>query len=106
MCAISSYSSRESATHPSFLPALTALFASTDNAAAAQQQAYAKASNPGPGDNLGQPLAVSGNTAVLGAPREWGGGAGVNPPANDLQHEAGAAYVYVRNGTVWTQQAY
>ena len=43
------------------------------------------------GDLFGLTVAIQGNTALVGAPR-----------ANGLQ---GAAYIFIRNGTTWTQQA-
>ncbi len=70
------------------------------------QQAYFKASSPGASDYFGWKVAISGDTAVVGAIGEDGGGAGVNPPVSESITNSGAAYVYVRNGTVWTQQAY
>jgi regulation of enolase protein 1 (concanavalin A-like superfamily) len=70
------------------------------------QQAYLKASNTGGGDLFGLSVAVSGNTVVVGAPREAGSGTGVNAPDNNLAGGAGAAYVFVRSGTTWSQQAY
>lgn len=70
------------------------------------QQAYVKASNTGAGDQLGYSIAVDGDTLVLGAPDEDGSGLGVNPTSNNLASNAGAAYVFVRHGTTWTQQAY
>ena len=69
-------------------------------------QAYLKASNPGAGDLFGEMVGISGNTIVIGARYEDGSGAGINPPADDARTEAGAAYVFTRSGTVWTQQAY
>jgi hypothetical protein len=59
------------------------------------QQAYLKASNPAEGDSFGYSVAVSGDTVVVGATGESG-----------LAYEAGAAYVFVRSGTSWSQQAY
>jgi len=70
------------------------------------QQAYVKASNSGDGDEFGFSVAISGNTVVVGAPDEEGSGVGVNPPSNNLALGAGAAYVFVRSGATWTQQAY
>ncbi len=71
------------------------------------QQAYLKASNTGPGDNFGWSVAVSGDTAVVGAPRERSSATGVNGDQGDNSAlAAGAAYVFVRDGTNWTQQAY
>jgi hypothetical protein len=71
------------------------------------QQAYLKASNTGGGDYFGYSVAVSGNTVVVGAPNESSSARGVN--GNQTDNSAGgsgAAYVFVRNGTNWTQQAY
>ncbi len=73
------------------------------------QQVYLKASNTNPlgFDEFGTSVAVSGNTVVVGAPFESSTGTGVNGTQNDLSaNSAGAAYVFVRNGTTWTQQAY
>ncbi|MEZ5351926.1 MAG: BACON domain-containing carbohydrate-binding protein [Bryobacteraceae bacterium] len=70
------------------------------------QQAYLKASNPGAGDNFGFSVALSGDTLVVGAVREDSNSTGVGGPDNDLALNAGAAYVFVRSGGVWSQQAY
>ena len=72
-----------------------------------RQQAYLKASNTGMQDDFGHSVAVSGNTVVVGANLEDGNAAGVNgDETNDSAPNSGAAYVFVRNGTNWTQQAY
>lgn len=77
------------------------------HAAPIVQQAYVKAPNSDALDRMGSSVAIFGNTMVVGAPDEDGSGAGVNPPADDLLTDSGAAYVYVRNGSgVWTFQAY
>jgi len=70
------------------------------------QQAYLKASNTGAADNFGRFVAVSGDTVVVGAPNEDGSGIGVDPASNEGAAGAGAAYVFVRSGTTWSQQAY
>ena len=71
------------------------------------QQAYLKASNTGSDDEFGRAVAVSGNTVVVGAREEDGSDTGVNGIENDNgAARAGAAYVFVRNGTNWSQQAY
>jgi len=71
------------------------------------QQAYLKASNTGINDDFGYSAAVSGNTIVIGAPFEASNATGVNGnQANNSANQAGAAYVFVRNGTTWSQQAY
>jgi hypothetical protein len=71
------------------------------------QQAYLKASNTGDSDNFGQSVGVSGNTVVVGAWGESSAASGVNGnQADDSVGGSGAAYVFVRSGTTWTQQAY
>ncbi|MEY2407389.1 MAG: trimeric autotransporter adhesin [Verrucomicrobiota bacterium] len=71
------------------------------------QQAYLKASNSGASEYFGWSVAISGDTLVVGAPSEPGSGTGVNAnQADQGAMDAGAAYVFVRNGTTWTQQAY
>lgn len=50
------------------------------------------ASDLGPYDHFGQSVGISGNTVVIGSPD------GINP-------ERGSAYVYIRSGGIWMQQA-
>ena len=73
------------------------------------QQAQLKASNPGVDDGFGWPggVAVSGDTVVVGAQSEDSNATGVNGNQNNNSaQDTGAAYIFVRNGTNWTQQAY
>jgi len=71
------------------------------------QQAYLKASNTGADDGFGYSVAVSGDTVVVGARQEFSNATGVNGnQADDSAPLAGAAYVFVRSGGVWSQQAY
>jgi hypothetical protein len=71
------------------------------------QQAYLKASNTDAGDGFGFSVSVSGDTVVVGAYRESSSATGVNGDKSDNSALAsGAAYVFVRSGTNWTQQAY
>ena len=60
------------------------------------QQAKIQASDKQASDNFGVSVSISsdGNTAIVGAYQEDTGGA-----------DAGAAYIYVRSGSTWTQQA-
>ncbi|MBL8857097.1 MAG: hypothetical protein JNL28_01150 [Planctomycetes bacterium] len=70
-------------------------------------QAYLKASNPGQDDIFGSAIAISGDTLVIGAEREASAATGIN--GNQLDNsapQAGAAYVFVRVGGTWSQQAY
>ncbi len=71
------------------------------------KQAYLKASNCGPSDHFGRAVSVSVDTIVVGAFQEDSGAINVN--GNQLDNSAidsGAAYVFSRNGSSWTQQAY
>jgi trimeric autotransporter adhesin len=58
------------------------------------------------GDNFGWSVSISGDTIVVGAPLEDGDGRGVNGTLNENAPDSGAAYVFVRIGTNWSQQAY
>ncbi len=71
-----------------------------------KQQAYLKPSNPGESDLFGYAVAIHGNTIVVGAVGEDSGTTGVNSTPNDNVSNSGAAYVFVRSGTTWIQQAY
>ena len=71
------------------------------------QQAYLKASNTDPGDLFGGYVSISGDTLAVGAVSERSSATGVNgDQTDDSMENAGAVYVYVRNGTTWTQEAY
>ena len=58
------------------------------------QQAKLVAADPAPHDNFGGSVAVSGDTAVVGASHDDDGG-----------EDSGSAHVFVRSGGVWTRQA-
>jgi len=71
------------------------------------QQAYLKASNTGSQDYFGEALAAAGDTVVVGARTEDSSATGVDGDGgDDSALNAGAAYVFVRNGTSWSQRAY
>lgn len=71
------------------------------------QQAYVKASNTGGIDNFGFNLAVSGDTLVVGSEHEDSAATGIGGDQTDNSAgDSGAAYVYLRSGTTWSQQAY
>ncbi|MBL8694107.1 MAG: FG-GAP repeat protein [Planctomycetes bacterium] len=71
------------------------------------QQAYLKASNPGVTDYFGSSVAVSGDTVVVGAHGEDSSATGVNGnQADNSAMNSGAAYVFVRSGSIWSQPAY
>ena len=89
------------------MPSAGAAYVFARNGTIWNQQAFLKASNPGSADWFGLFVAISGDTAVVGSPFEDSGAAGVNSDGNDNSaKDSGAAYVYKRNGTSWTVQAY
>ena len=71
------------------------------------QQAYLKASNAGANDLFGGSVALSGDTLAVGAYGEASAATAVNGnQADNTTVSAGAVYVFVRQGSTWTQQAY
>ena len=58
------------------------------------QQAKLTASDPGAYDRFGYAVALDGDTALVGAHQD-----------NDSGADSGSAYVFVRSGTTWSQQA-
>ena len=72
------------------------------------QQAYIKASNAQGADRFGFSITLTadGNTLAVGAYDEDGGASGVNGAVNEDAPGSGAAYVFVRRGATWTQDAY
>src|SRR5687768_6483870 len=76
-------------------------------AASLTQHAYIKASNSAEGDYFGDisAIAISGETLVIGAPLEDSSATGIDgAQGDDSAIDAGAAYVFVREGTNWVQQ--
>jgi len=100
------------------IPQAGAVYIFTRSGATWNQQAYIKASNtgekgtaniPDEGDQFGFSIALSadGNTLAAGAISEDSAATGINGDQNDnSKQSAGAAYVFTRAGTKWTQQAY
>ncbi len=74
-----------------------------------KQQAYVKASNTRANATFGSSVALSdnGDTLIVGASGEASAtkGIGGNQSDNSAQ-QAGAAYVFTRSGTTWSQDAY
>ena len=70
-------------------------------------QAFLKASNSDANDQFGGSVAISGDKTIVGAFGESSNANGVNgSQADNGAPLAGAAYVFVRNGSTWSQQAY
>jgi hypothetical protein len=73
------------------------------------QQSYVKASNAGASDHFGTSIALSadGNTLAVGADGEDSAATGIGGnQADDSAFLAGAAYVFTRAGSTWSQQSY
>jgi hypothetical protein len=84
-----------------------------------RQAAYLKASNPATYAHFGEggalpghtgntvSISADGSTIAVGAPHEASAATGINGnQKDDSASNAGAVYVYTRNGNNWTQQAY
>jgi hypothetical protein len=70
-------------------------------------EARVTASNPGTRDYFGYSVAVSGDTAVVGAYGEDSAATGINGAQDDDSAvDSGAVYVFRRSGTSWQQEAY
>lgn len=67
------------------------------------QQAKITAGNTNVNDLFGNAIAVDGDHVIIGAVGEDGDG---NSIADNSLTDSGAAYIYHRTGTTWTQQAY
>jgi hypothetical protein len=70
---------------------------------------YVKASNTGAGDWFGASIALAadGNTLAVGASAEGSAATGIDGnQADDSAPESGAVYLFSRNGSSWSQQAY
>jgi len=85
-----------------------AVYVFAKSAGAWAQQAYLKALNAGANDAFGIAVALSsdGNTLAVGARGEASSTTGINSNPNRSAPSAGAAYVFVRSGSAWSQQAY
>lgn len=70
---------------------------------------YLKAGNADAQDFFGWSIALSGDgqTLAVGAPSEDGNGKGADgDPDNNNSTNAGAVYVFIKEGNLWVQQAY
>jgi hypothetical protein len=74
------------------------------------EEAYLKATNSEAGDNFGSSVAISDNTVVVGSRLEDSSQSyisnGTISSADNSFSGAGAAYVFKRTGSTWTQEAY
>jgi hypothetical protein len=100
------------------IPEAGAVYVFTRSGTTWSQQAYIKASNTGTaavgdglaeGDQFGYSIALSsdGNTLAVGAIGEDSNATGINgDQADNSANQSGAAYVFTRSGSAWSQQAY
>jgi hypothetical protein len=68
-----------------------------------------KPDNPGPGDEFGHSVSLSGDGGLLavGASREDGNGKGVDgDPADDHMTDSGAVYLFTSSAAAWVQHDY
>ncbi|MDP9150720.1 MAG: integrin [Myxococcota bacterium] len=88
-------------------PNAGAVYVYTRNGGAWSQQSYLKASNTSADSYFGQSVSLCGDTLAVGAYSEPSAATGVNGDQGDTSAPgAGAVYVYTRNASVWSQQAY
>ena len=86
-----------------------AAYVFTSNGQSWSQVSYIKASNTGPGDLFGSAVSISddGTRLAVGAPGESSVATGIDGDQSDNSlTRAGAAYMFVFNGTTWVQDAY
>jgi len=85
-----------------------AIYVFTRAGRAWSQQAYVKSSPIDAGDLFGYAVALSrdGNVMAVGAFDEDGSARQVNGPNDNRAGGSGAAYVFTRAGSTWSQQAY
>lgn len=70
-------------------------------------QAYIRPSNVEANDWFGRAVSLSGDTLAVGAPQESSAATGIGgDAANNAAAQAGAVYVFVRTGSMWSQEAY
>jgi hypothetical protein len=91
-------------------PSAGAVYVFTEVDGEWQQQAFIKASNSDASDHFGADVSLSGDTLIVGSRFEDSGSVSINGSQSNsggrLDREIGAAYVFVREGEAWTQQAY
>jgi hypothetical protein len=90
-------------------PNAGAVYVFTSSGTTWSQQAYVKASNTARSELFGLSVALSsdGATLAVGATGDSSDATGINGNQSDTSASyAGAAYVFSRTGTTWSQQAY
>ncbi|MCG8104488.1 MAG: cadherin-like beta sandwich domain-containing protein [Candidatus Thiodiazotropha endolucinida] len=80
-----------------------AVYVFTRNNGLWNQQAFLKATNAEAEDGFGGSVGISGDTLVVGAPRE--DSSARDGEADNSALDAGAVYIFTRNNGLWNQQA-
>jgi len=75
------------------------------NAGVWAQEAYLKSSNAGTDDNCTS-VDMYRDTILFGCPGEDGSGTGINPGVNNSRSNSGAAYMFRRGSSAWSQLLY
>ena len=89
------------------IPSSGAAYVFTNTLSGWSQQAYLKASNTDAGDDFGRAVSISGDTLAVGAVSEDSNATGVNGnQADNSDPSSGAAYVFTRSGSTWSQRVY
>lgn len=70
------------------------------------QQAYLKAGNTRASDSFASSVAISEDTIIVGAPSESSNALGFRNIRVGGKSNSGAAYIYKRSGTTWSQERY
>ncbi|MEM7433924.1 MAG: hypothetical protein AAF436_02140 [Myxococcota bacterium] len=73
------------------------------------EQDVLKGSNPGTGDSFGAAVAIDGDSIIVGARGEDSDSTGIDGAEGDnlaTASDSGAAYVFARTGSDWSQTAY
>ena len=83
-----------------------AIYVFTRSGSSWSQQAYLKASNAEANDQFGSAVDVDADTLVVTATFEDGDATSTVGSPNNNAADAGAAYVFTRSGSSWSQQAY
>lgn len=85
-----------------------AVYIFTRNITTWNEDTYIKPDNMRSWDGFGHAVSLSqdGSTLAVGAPTENGRGKGINPADDSFSIKSGAAYIFVRNNLIWSQQAY
>lgn len=85
-----------------------AAYAFTRSGTTWTQQAYIKPSNNATGNKFGTSVSISGDLFVVGAPFEDSNAQGPSATASTdtSSADSGAAYVFLRSGTTWSQESY